>query len=42
MRKIVESLKRLYEDGKLNRNQIAERLAKGTITGEEYNLIIGE
>lgn len=41
-RKIVESLKRLYEAGKLTKEQIADRLIKGTITAEEYNYIIGE
>lgn len=42
MSKLVESLKRLYRAGKLTINQIAERLAKGTITAEEYNYITGE
>lgn len=41
MRKIVESLKRLYEQGKLTKAQIAERLEKGTITLAEYNSITG-
>lgn len=40
MREIVESLKRLYKTGKLTKAQIAERLAKGTITTSEYNYII--
>lgn len=42
MRKIVDSLKRLYDNGKLTKAQIAERLAKQTITAEEYVYIIGE
>lgn len=41
MRKVVESLKRLYEAGKLTKGQIAERLARQTITAEEYEIIIG-
>lgn len=41
MKKIVESLKRLYEAGKLTKAQIAERLARQTITAEEYEIIIG-
>lgn len=41
MRKIVLSLRRLYESERLTKQQIAERLAKGTITTEEYNYIIG-
>lgn len=41
MRKIVESLKRLYEQGRLTQEQLADRVEKGTITIEEYNEIVG-
>ena len=40
MRKIVESLKRLYEQGRLTQEQLADRVEKGTITIEEYNEIM--
>lgn len=48
MRAIVKSLKRLYENGlegkkpSLTKEQIAERVTKGTITEEEYTDIVGE
>lgn len=42
MRKIVESLKRLYDQGRITQEQLAARVEKGTITIEEYNEIIGE
>lgn len=42
MRAIAESLKRLYEQGRINSEQLSERVEKGTITLEEYNEIIGE
>lgn len=42
MRAITESLKRLYEQGRINGEQLSERVEKGTITLEEYNEIIGE
>lgn len=41
MRKIVESLKRLYETGRITREQLSERVEKGTITLAEYNSITG-
>lgn len=41
-RAIVESLKRLYEAGRLSKEQLMERVEKGTITIDEYNYIIGE
>lgn len=41
MRTLVESLKRLYEAGRLTLEQVQERLAKGTITQEEYDYIVG-
>lgn len=42
MRTLVKSLKRLYEADRLTKEQVAERVAKGTITAEEYEYIIGE
>ena len=48
MRAIVKSLKRLYENGlegkkpSLTKEQIGERVKKGTITQEEYEAITGE
>lgn len=41
MRTLVESLKRLYEAGRLTRAQIEDRLDRGTITQEEYDYIVG-
>ena len=40
MRIVVESFKRLYEAGKLTKEQIAERAASGT--DAEYTYITGE
>lgn len=42
MRTVVESLKRLYEAGRLAKLQIRERVEKGTITEAEYGYITGE
>lgn len=42
MSTLVESLKRLYEKGKLTLEQVRERVEKGTITPEEYKYITGE
>lgn len=41
MRAIAESIKRLYEQGRLTSEQLTQRVEKGTITLEEYNEIIG-
>lgn len=41
MRILVESLKRLYPK-KLTKDQIRERVEKGTISEEEYKYITGE
>ena len=41
MRTLVESLKRLYENNKLTKEQILQRVESGKITTEEYNYIIG-
>lgn len=42
IRAIVESLKRLYEAGRLTKEQLMERVEKGTITIEEYHYIVGD
>ena len=41
MRMLVESLKRLYEAGKLTKEQIEERQESGLITLDEYAYIVG-
>ena len=41
MRTLVESLKRLYEDGRITKEQILQRVESGKITIEEYNYIVG-
>ena len=41
MRMVAESIKRLFESGRLTEEQLAARVEKGTITLEEYNEIIG-
>ena len=42
MRTLVESLKRLYEKGRLTKGQVVERVTKGSITSEEYEYITGK
>lgn len=42
MSTLVKSLKRLYEAGRLTKDQIKERVTKGTITAEDYEYIVGE
>lgn len=42
MKTLVESLKRLFESGKLTKEQIAERVGKGSITKDDYTYITGE
>lgn len=42
MRALVNSLKRLYEAGKLTKEQLVERVEKGTIDEAEYKEITGE
>ena len=42
MRVLVESLKRLYDKGRLTRQQVLEREQKGSISAEEYVYITGE
>lgn len=41
-RTLVESLKRLYEKDRLTKEQVAERVTKGSISADEYQYIIGE
>lgn len=40
MRKLVESLKRLYLSNRLTIKDIEERKRKGTINEEEFNYIV--
>ena len=42
MRKLVESLKRLYKAKRLTKELLKERVEKGTISAEEYKEITGE
>lgn len=39
---LVNSLKRLYATGRVTREQIGERVEKGTITEADYQEITGE
>lgn len=39
---LIDSLKRLYEAGRLSKEQVRERVAKGTITEEDYEKVAGE
>lgn len=42
MRTIAIVIKRLYDNGELSKEQLAQRVEKGTITLEEYNEIISK
>ena len=42
MKMLVESLKRMYKRGTLTKEQISERVAKGSISADEYEYITGE
>jgi uncharacterized membrane protein len=42
MRTLIESLKRLYDKGKITDEQLKERIAKGTITEEDFKKITGK
>ena len=42
MRILVESLKRLYNSGKITKNDIKDRVAGGKITEDEYEYIVGD
>ena len=39
---LIDSLTRLYKAGRLTKEQIRERVTKGTITEEDYEKITGE
>jgi uncharacterized XkdX family phage protein len=39
---LINSLKRLYDAGRLTKEEIAKRVKRGTITAEEYQQITGE
>ena len=39
---LVNSLKRLYESGELTKEQVADRVKKGSITNSDYKAITGE
>lgn len=40
MRVLIESFKRLYQQGRLTKEQLQDRLIKKTITREEYDYIV--
>lgn len=42
MRMLIDSLKRLYKSGRLTKEQIKDRVVKGTINETEYKEITGE
>lgn len=42
MRTLVESFKRLYEDGKVTKEDVIQRMQKGTITKQEAEYILSE
>lgn len=39
---LVNSLKRLYKAGRITKDQVADRVEKGTISAEDYETITGE
>ena len=39
---LVESMKRLYQDGKITKDDVAERVKTGKITKADYEYITGE
>ena len=41
MRTLVESLKRLYKDNRITKEQLLQRVEYNKITIEEYNYIVG-
>ena len=41
MRILIESLKRMYENEKITKEQLQKRVEKKVITIEEYNYITG-
>lgn len=42
MRILVESLKRLYTDGRATKEELLDRVISGKITEEEYEYIVAE
>lgn len=42
MQILAESLKRLYKNGRLTREQVEERVSKGSISADEFQHITGE
>ena len=38
---LVESFKRMYENGRVTKEQLLERVGKGTLSIDEYNYITG-
>ena len=42
MRTIAIVIKRLYDNGELNKDQLAQRVEKGTLTLEEYKEIVNK
>lgn len=42
MRILVESLKRLFNSGKITKDDVKDRVAGGKITEDEYEYIVGE
>ena len=42
MKMLVESLKRMFRKGSITKKQIAERIAKGSSSADEYEYITGE
>lgn len=42
MRTMVKSMKRLYDAGKVTKEQMKERVVNKTISAEEYEYITGE
>ena len=39
---LVESMKRIYQDGKITKDDVAERVKTGKITTADYEYITGE
>ena len=39
---LVESMKRLYQDGKITKENVSARVKSGKITEDEYEYITGE
>lgn len=42
MKAVVASFKRLYEDGKVTKDDMKKRVVRGIITEDEYRIITGE